>query len=60
MKLSFSVVWTLFINCINLFIPHIHYYRQNVQLNTYIIRMARSYMATLRGWGGGALKVCLK
>ena len=32
-----------------LFIRHIHYYRQNVQLKTYIIRMARSYMATLRG-----------
>ena len=40
----------------NLFIRHIHYYRHNVQLKTDIIRMARSYMATIRG----ALKVCLK
>ena len=32
-----------------LFIRHIHYYRQHLQLKTDIIRMARSYMATLEG-----------
>ena len=30
---------------LNLFIRHIHYYSENVQLKTDIIRMARSYMA---------------
>ena len=38
---------------IYLFIRHIHYYRQNVQLKTDTIRMARSYMATLRGGSKG-------
>ena len=33
---------------IYLFIRHIHYYRQNVQLKTDIIRMVRSYMATVK------------
>ena len=44
-----------FVGCIYIYIYFyfiylfIHYYRQNVQLKTDIIRMTRSYIATLRG-----------